>query len=79
MDSKKKIIEEIPVIDANFEYIAKTGHINGSLLIGIDKALDVHARNCMIEIIKYLLPNAKNVEDVVDGFLSSEYFKDLQK
>lgn len=49
-----------------------------------EQAMDEHARNCMIEIMKwYRCANDK--EDIaaaiklVDGFLSSEYFKEIQE
>ena len=44
------------------------------------KAMDQHARNCMIESMIYFnsIPR-ETAEKYIDGFLSSEYFKDLQK
>ena len=49
----------------------------------VKKAMNEHARNCMIEFHKWYF-NYKICEDserekIVDGFLSSNYFKEIQE
>lgn len=39
MKTKKDLINEIKVNAANFEYCAKTGKINGSLLVDIERIM----------------------------------------
>ena len=48
----------------------------------IHSAMDEHARNCMIEFLVFMKPTTytyENAGKVVDGFLSSEYFKEIQE
>lgn len=39
MKTIEELINEIPVNRANFEHIAKTGKINGSLLVSLEKMI----------------------------------------
>lgn len=45
------------------------------------KALDEHARNCMIEIMYWAIPVIKREDmvEIVDSFLQSDHFKELTK
>ncbi|MDE1191853.1 MAG: hypothetical protein PW786_06925 [Arachidicoccus sp.] len=42
MNTIKELIQSIPVNRANFEHIAQTGRINGSLLVEIEKMIEKH-------------------------------------
>ena len=45
VSQRRKLIESIKVDKANFEHIAKTGNINGTLLIEIDRVMDEYANH----------------------------------
>ena len=50
-------ISSIHTISSNLEYIAKTGNINGSLLLSIEKIMQDYAHSQtqeLVEMVKYL-------------------------
>jgi len=42
-EKKRELIKTIAVIPSNFEYIAKTGIINGTLLVEIERVMEAYA------------------------------------
>jgi len=43
---KKELIKSIHIDKANLEHIAKTGNINGTLLIEIERVMEEYAKTC---------------------------------
>lgn len=77
MKSKEKVLNECILNELRI-----SGNNQNSKECAL-KAMDTHARNCMIEFMywydKKYCKSPEGAAEVVDGFLSSEYFKDLQK
>ena len=49
-EKKRELIKTIAVIPSNFEYIAKTGIINGTLLVEIERVMEAYAAQQKSEI-----------------------------
>lgn len=47
MKTLRDYISKIDVCEPNFQYIAKSGKINGSLLISLEKAMQEYATACI--------------------------------
>ena len=45
VDKKKELIDGIHVVKSNLEYIAKTGKINGTLLVEIKRVMEEYCSN----------------------------------
>lgn len=63
MKTKQDLIKSIHVNQANFEHIAKTGNINGTLFGELNRILDEHAFDCGV---------IKMEDDVVVVFKNKE-------
>lgn len=78
MESKEKIIADL--CETTTGWIQSNP--NGSIKIGtVTEAMQIHARNCVIEYHKWYVRenDTEEAERVVDGFLSSDYFKEIQE
>jgi hypothetical protein len=74
MKAKEDLKNSIHVIDSNFEHIAKTGKINGTLSLEIDRILDEHAKAAIIFTLEELNKSGFNVGPTsigADFFLQS--------
>lgn len=54
MKTPEEFISQIPVNAANFDYIAKTGRINGNLHVDIKKAMEKYCHQTTGEILAAL-------------------------
>lgn len=53
MKKPEEFIKKIPVIKSNFEYISKTGIINGSLRIDIERCMHEYVQQ-FLDRIRFL-------------------------
>jgi len=67
---KRKLIKTINVDKANFEHIAKTGNINGTLLIEIERVMKEYAKQESAELLAMLIKigNIENHAFTLKGF-----------
>ena len=57
MKTKRDFISEITTNEPNFKYCAKTGVINGTLLVDIEKVMQKYAeQQCAIQRVTFCLP-----------------------
>ncbi len=78
-ENKRELIKTIAVIPSNFEYIAKTGIINGTLLVEIERVMEAYAAQQKSEI---KLPTDNEIEaesferynDKVTGYIQIQKY-----
>ncbi len=65
-NKRLEIIKNIPVNRSNFEYIAESGSINGSLMLDIEKAMDKYQSDTITqykEALRDIIPLAERAMD----------------
>ena len=67
MKTARQLIKEIKVNSANAEHIAKTGQINGSLLIDLERAFDIYANDKVIESLQGMSKDVYESRKEVSG------------
>ncbi len=70
------IIKNIPVNRANFEYIAESGSINGSLMLDIEIAMDKYQQNTLTKYKVALREAIEFIEIFNRSELDSSMFND---
>lgn len=66
---KRELINTIIINEANFDYIAKTKIINGTLLTEIERVMDTYAQQVSDEKYQYLAKQKLHLLDENDKLL----------
>lgn len=72
-NKRLEIIKNIPVNRSNFEYIAESGSINGSLMLDIEKAMDKYQSDTITqykEALRDIIPLAERAMDDIRTLVS---------
>jgi len=88
MDTKETTLKKV-LLSCDMEYLEseiieclKEDTAEGKMLRACTEAMQIHARNCMIEVLRWYMNDSfdqKHADKYVDRFLQSDHFKELTK